>query len=121
MRVTATTAESITLTEIGAGGLRIDGDLMLDSVQLLACSIASCTWTTLATYGARFDASAQDMSITVRWSMGDKPKRVATMALDVSWPSLPDSRLDAATRAARHCTIHATLAQGVEVDTFVDH
>ena len=119
MQVSNINADAITVTEIGAPGLVADGEL--DSVQLLACSIASCTWTTLSTYGMRFDADAADAAITVRWSMADKPKRVGTMSLDVSWPSLPDSRLDAATRAARHCTIHATLAHGVEVDTFVDH
>jgi uncharacterized OsmC-like protein len=114
-------AESgLTIRQVGAAGLQIPDDSHLDAVQLLACALGSCTWATLATYGQRFDRSADDIEIKVRWALGDGPKRVATMSLDISWPSLPESRLDAATRAARHCTIHATLAHGCEVDAFVD-
>lgn len=111
----------LTLRRIGAAGLETPATTHLDAVHLLACALGSCTWTTLATYGERFDTSADDVEIKVRWALGDGPKRVASMSLDITWPSLPESRLDAATRAARHCTIHATLSHSCEVDVFVDH
>jgi len=110
----------LTIRQIGTAGMQMPAETHLDAVQLLACALGSCTWTTLSTYGERFDTSADDVEIKVRWAMGDGPKRVASMSLDISWPSLPESRLDAATRAARHCTIHATLSHGCEVDAFVD-
>ena len=111
----------LTLRQIGRSGLTLPADAHLDAVQLLACALGSCTWTTMATYGERFDTSADDIEIRVRWALGEGPKRVASMSLDIRWPSLPESRLDAATRAAKHCTIHATLSHGCEVDAFVDH
>ena len=113
----------ISETEIAVSALNQPGleGAALDSVQLLACAIASCTHVTLATYGERFDTSADDMHIIVKWHLGSGPKRVEAVNLDVHWPSLPESRLDAATRAAKHCTLHATLSHGAEVDTFVDH
>ncbi len=110
----------LTLRQIGQDGLVLPPGAHLDAVQLLACALGSCTWTTMSTYGERFDTSAQDIEIRVRWALGEAPKRVAKMSLDIRWPSLPESRLDAATRAARHCTIHATLSHGCEVDAFVD-
>lgn len=117
MKVYVKSETAISVAAINEPGL--EGDA-LDSVQLLACSIASCTYATLATYGQRFDANGDDMRIDVGWKMGTGPKRVESMSLDVHWPSLPESRLDAATRAAKHCTIHASLSHGVDVDTFVD-
>jgi uncharacterized OsmC-like protein len=121
MLISDVAQSGLTLRQIGAVGMQMPAQTHLDAVQLLACALASCTWTTLATYGERFDTSADDIEIKVRWALGDGPKRVATMSLDISWPSLLESRLDAATRAARHCTIHATLTHGCEVDAFVDH
>lgn len=121
MKVESADDGHLTLTGFNSPGLAAPEGLVLDSIQLLAAALASCTWTTLATYGERFDADATDISIAVRWSLAQQPKRVGRMDLDVSWPSLPTSRLDAATRAARFCTLHATLTHGAEVETFVDH
>ena len=57
----------------------------------------------------------------VQMTVDGRPKRVTAITVDVKWPSLPESRLDAATRAARHCTMHATLGDVVEIDVLVDH
>ncbi|MEM7404468.1 MAG: OsmC family protein [Pseudomonadota bacterium] len=120
MNIESVEEQALVLSDVGAAGLRVPENVSLDSIQLLAAAVASCTWTTLATYGERFGAGANDIRIAVRWSLADQPKRVARMDLDVTWPSLPASRLDAATRAARYCTLHATLTHGAEVETFVD-
>jgi hypothetical protein len=50
-----------------------------------------------------------DLVLEVSWTFAEKPHRVETLALDISWPSLPASRLEAAKRAAALCTVHVTL------------
>ncbi|MBT6273219.1 MAG: hypothetical protein HOI95_03700 [Chromatiales bacterium] len=99
----------------------IAAEPFVDSIALLACALAQCTFGVLRTYGERMDLDGHDMVFVVSWVLVPGPKRVGKMSMDVHWPSLPDSRLDAATRAARHCPVHNTLTREMDVDVFVDH
>ena len=99
----------------------VPAEPFVDSVGLLACALAQCTFTVLKTYGERLSLDGADVSVVIRWQMATGPKRVGGMSMDVHWPSLPESRLDAATRAAKHCPVHHSLAHEMDVDVFVDH
>ncbi len=93
----------------------------VDAIGLLGCALAQCTFGVLRQYGERLGLEGDDLNVVVKWEMTDGPKRVGAMSIDVNWPSLPESRLDAATRAARHCPVHSSFTRGMEVDVFVDH
>ena len=78
--------------------------------HMLGSSLASCTFTVLASWAGHANIPFDDLVIDVRWTFAEKPHRVDAMALEFRWPSLPANRLAAAQRAAQLCTIHATLS-----------
>ncbi|MFZ0255293.1 MAG: OsmC family protein [Gammaproteobacteria bacterium] len=91
------------------------------SMQMFVTSVGMCTFSVLASYGQRLGASADGIVITLKWSYGERPYRIAEIEMRARWPQLPESRLDAATRAAHHCTLHNTLRHETEVVTLVEH
>lgn len=89
------------------------------ALQMFAASLALCTYSVLASYAQRINAGTGGMRMRVRWNYADNPYRVADIDLAVEWPELPESRLEAAERAANHCTLHHTLAHPPAVRTTV--
>ena len=124
MKVHVKSETEIELTKLHQDGFDIVADdpaLHFGSMQMFASSIAMCTFSVLASYGRRFDAESDDITIGLTWAYAERPYRMEVLAMDISWPQLPESRLDAATRAARHCTLHNTLQHGLEVETMVQN
>ena len=82
-------------------------------VQLLALALGACTAAVLASYakGPRIDTAG--LALRVRWE--ERERRVARYDVEVRWPALPPSRLEAARRAAHLCTVHRTLAEAPEL------
>ncbi len=114
----------IVLTELHTDGFDVipaAPELHFGSMQMFVTSVAMCTFSVLASYGQRFGTSADDITMTLKWAYAERPYRIAEIDLQVRWPRLPASRLDAATRAAHHCTLHNTLREGSEVATLVEH
>jgi uncharacterized OsmC-like protein len=120
MRLIASSEDSIRLVPGGAG-LVVESEegVVLSPFHLLAASLAWCTWSVLAGWSGRARMSADELEVEVRWEFGGDPVRVAAMALDVVWPGLPAARLEAARRAAGHCTVHQTLEVGSALTTRV--
>lgn len=92
-------------------------DVHFSALQMFATSLGLCTASVLETYGRRFDAPTDDLSMRITWSYAEDPYRVDAVELSIDWPSLPDSRRKAARRAAAQCTIHNTLHDPPEVET----
>ena len=113
--------DDYTLEVTGLDESGVPAEPRVNAVQLLGLALAQCTYTVLATYGERLNVSASGIRIALKMTPQEAPKRISAISMDVRWPDLPESRLDAATRAARHCTVHATLSPGVEVDVLVDN
>lgn len=116
-------------TELVLNQLDIDGfevmpvgpELHFGSMQMFGTAVGMCTFSVLASYGQRLGISADGIAITLKWTYAERPYRIAEMDMRIRWPQLPASRLDAATRAAHHCTLHNTLRYGAEVVTLVEH
>ena len=124
MKIKIRNATEMELSELHRQGFDIlsdDQDTGFGSMQMFTASVALCTFSVLAAYGQRFDAGAEDIVIRLIWHYAERPYRIADIDMKIHWPSLPESRLDAATRAAHHCTLHNTLQQCVEIDTLVDN
>lgn len=77
--------------------------------HMLASSLAYCTFSVLYAWATHADLAADDLTLDVRWTFADDPHRVGSIAVEFTWPSLPEKRLAAARRVAEMCTVHATL------------
>jgi uncharacterized OsmC-like protein len=77
--------------------------------HMLASSLATCTFSVMYSWATHADLRADDLTIEVRWTFAEDPRRVDDVTLTFDWPSLPERRLAAAKRVAEMCTIHATL------------
>jgi len=79
--------------------------------QMLASSLAVCTFGVLQSWGSNIGVSADDLVIDVSWKFADHPHRVGEMELSYEWPSLPEARRRVAQRVAELCPVHKTLQQ----------
>ncbi len=105
-----------------AGPLSVEADsaeMQYSPFHMLASGLATCTYSVLASWGTHAKLPVDDLVIEVGWTFVEDPHRVGTMDVDVIWPSLPEERRNAATRAAGLCTVTRTFEQppkiGVEV------
>lgn len=108
--------------ELTSGPLTVDAptaDTIVSPFHLLGGSLAACTYSTLASWAEHAKLTFTDLVIEIGWSFADKPHRVSAMTLELIWPSLPATRLEAAKRAAALCTVHQTLHLPPEMTTVV--
>ena len=108
--------------ELTSGPLTVDAptaDTIVSPFHLLGGSLAACTYSTLVSWAEHAKLTFTDLVIEVGWSFAEKPHRVGAMTLELIWPSLPATRLEAAKRAAALCTVHRTLHLPPEMTTVV--
>jgi uncharacterized OsmC-like protein len=113
VKITLTSEESIRL-EPATGALTIEAesaDSEYSPYQMLASSLAVCTFGVLQSWASNIGVSADDLVIDVSWSFTEHPHRVGTMELSYDWPSLPADRQRIAQRVAELCPVHKTLLQ----------
>lgn len=111
MKITLLSEESIRL-ESDDGPMTIEAlspEQSYSPFHMLASSLAFCTFSVLYSWANHAHLDGEGITIDVRWTFGDDPHRVDTIALDFAWPSLDPRRLEAAKRVAELCTVHATL------------
>ena len=107
-------------TEVGMDLEPRDPDAQYSAPQMFATSLAICTYSVLHAYGEQIDTASDDIAIRVSWDYADRSRRIANIRMKLNWPALPDSRIEAAQRAAEHCLIHETLAQPPRVETRIE-
>lgn len=98
--------------EMVPGGLTIESespDQQYSPFHMLGSSLAVCTFSVLASWASHADIASDDLSTEVAWTFAEQPHRIGEIRLTIIWPSLPDSRREAAKRAATLCPVHATL------------
>jgi uncharacterized OsmC-like protein len=101
--------------EVTPGMLTIEAesaDRKYTPFHMLGSALAVCTFDVLASWASHANIAFDDLVIDVSWTFADKPHRVDAVKLSFRWQSLPDSRLEAAKRAAALCPVHATFAHG---------
>jgi uncharacterized OsmC-like protein len=77
--------------------------------HMVAGGLAYCTFSVMYAWAECAKLDADDLTIDVAWTFADNPHRVDHYDVRFIWPSLPESRLQAAKRVAELCTIHETL------------
>ena len=105
-------AEDRVRYELTTGPFTVDApsaDTEFSPFHMLGGSLASCTFTVLASWAGHAKLDFTDLVIEVAWTFAEQPHRVGTMAIELRWPSLPANRREAARRTANLCTVHHTL------------
>lgn len=92
----------------------------VSAFHLLGASLAVCTFSVLHSWAQHSKLDAGDLHMVVEWEFGDNPHRLSRIRSRIHWPSLPESRKGAASRAADLCAVHATLTSTVHIDTVVN-
>ena len=112
MKLLLTSEDSIRLVP-DAGPMTIEAgnaDQQYSPFHMLGSSLAYCTFSVMYSWATHTKQGADDLVIDVSWKFSeDEPRRVASMELGFTWPSLPEKKRDAARRVAELCTVHATL------------
>jgi uncharacterized OsmC-like protein len=118
MRLLLKTETSLVLEPGTGGGFEIEAaaeELALSPFHLLAASLATCIFSVLHGWAAEAGLDTESLRLQVEWTFAEDPARVGTIDLAIEWPSLPEKRRAAAARAARACTVHATLEHPPEL------
>jgi uncharacterized OsmC-like protein len=119
MRVRSSGPSQLELTQIASPELELQID-SLGAIELLAASLGVCTARVLETYAANVaQVPVDSLVVRVSWQLDEHPLRVGALELSIRWPELPQSRLEAARRAALTCTVHRTFAHPPTITTSV--
>lgn len=111
MKITLLNDQAIRL-EDDAGPLTIEAgsaEQQFSPFHMVASGLAVCTYSVLYSWATNAKLDADTLAIDVAWEFADKPHRVGSYAVTLRWPGLPEARRPTAVRAAKLCTVHATL------------
>ncbi len=124
VKITLHTDTRISVSRLHEAGFEFDSQdpaVHSGAVHLCVASLAWCTYSILASYGQRIEAGTDGMTVDLAWRYAEKPHRIGHIDMTIHWPQVPETRMDAAMRAAAMCTLHKTLLHGVEIDTTIEH
>lgn len=123
MHIVMNSAEDLDISDFNQPGINIesnDPEAHYSALQMFATSLALCTYSVLASYAEQIDVKADKLAVHMQWRYAEQPFRIDHIEMEIDWPELPESRLQAAQRAAAMCTLHNTLAQPPDVITQVN-
>lgn len=118
MKISLISDDEILLEDLGTT-MTIEApshDLSYSPYHMLAGSLATCTYSVLASWASHAKLNAQGLKLRVTWTFAEQPRRIGSMRLTIDWPGLPAARRKAAERAARLCPVHFTLSSGASVE-----
>jgi putative redox protein len=123
MKLELQTATSLVLIGLDEPTLTVDGDAEGEGfgpLQMLVASLVLCTAAVLKTYANNvLRLEVAGLRLSAEWAYAERPKRVGEIQLEIVWPGLPESRIEAVRRAAETCTVHRTLERPPDVTTRV--
>lgn len=85
--------------------------------ELLVGSLGACIAIMTSRYCAKHGYSDGDVEVSLTYELGDKPKRVSAIVVDLEIPrDVPEERHGAIRRIASLCPIHGTLTHPPKID-----
>jgi uncharacterized OsmC-like protein len=100
VRVVLLGEENIRLEMTGDGFEIASEEVPISPYHLLAASLASCTALMFVSWAPQVGVDLEPLTVIVSWEMvEERPKRVATMDMELRWPGLPADRVETAERA----------------------
>lgn len=122
MRIEMHGESDLTLSNLREPDFQIvQGEHAYSAMQMFGTSLALCSLSVLAAYAEQLGVGIEKLSCRIRWDYVEDPFRIGEIDMEITWPELPPSRLEAARRAAEKCTIHNTLHHPPEVRTRVSN
>jgi len=98
---------------LAEGGL----DGAVSPVEMMAAALGACIGLMVNEYCARNGYHDGPVSVFLHFQMGDSPKRVQSIAIDLEIPKdVPEEKKEAIRRIARHCPVHQTLHLPPQID-----
>ncbi len=120
MKITIHGESDLTLSNLHEPELDIDeSEHHFSAMEMFASSLALCTMSVMAAYAERLEVGIENLTCRMRWTYAEDPYRVSQIDMELVWPEVPESRLEAVKRAAKQCTIHNTLHHPPEIRTEV--
>lgn len=113
-------SEDLELKQFDQPGLSIepqDPEAHYSAMQMFATAMGLCTYSVLASFADQDDTPTDQISLRMRWEYAEHPYRIGQFNMEIQWPELPPSKLEAAQRVASKCTLHNTLEQPPELST----
>ncbi|MBC7788921.1 MAG: OsmC family protein [Anaerolineae bacterium] len=110
MRITVLSEERIRL-ENGAP-VTIDPesvDISYSPFHMLASGIGSCMFSVLQSWATNAKIPTDHLAMEIGWRSAKNANRTGSFDVRLMWPSLPESRRDAAARAVKACAVHSAL------------
>ncbi len=105
-----------------AGALTIEAEsaeTVYSPFHMIASGLAVCTFSVLQSWASHAKLIADGLAIDVAWSFVDEPHRAGAYDVRITWPGLPETRRQAAVRAAALCAVKNTLTHAPVIDTQV--
>ncbi len=124
MEVVLCADDAMEIARLHESGMTVQGetaDRHFSPVHLALCALAQCTFGVLSALGERLGVSVTDLVVRLAWRTVERPHRIGRISLAIHWPSLPEDKLDIATRAAQTCTLNRSFSAGMEVDALVEN
>lgn len=82
----------------------------------MAAALGTCIATSVEAVAVRHGIGAGQIEVTVEKTLGERPRRLARLAVGVRLPVAPDARLRTKLRRAIDlCPVHRSLSPEVEV------
>ncbi|MFN7134212.1 MAG: OsmC family protein [Myxococcales bacterium] len=123
MKVLLHSEEALTLGAFDSPGLEVEAapgaHAHYSAFQMFTVGIGLCTASVLSAYGAQIGVPTDQLTVRIAWTLGEKPRRIGTLDMQINWPGLPDSRLRAAELAAAQCPLHRTLELPPKLSTSI--
>ena len=83
--------------------------------DMVCSALASCILTIMAIAVEKNDVDIKNTTAIVKKKMGNNPRRIVKIEIDLTFPKEYDSKTKTILeRAARNCPVHHTLSESVE-------
>lgn len=109
MRIVVTGETEIVVEPARSLEIEEEGDAHFGPLHMLAASLATCTVAVLASWADAVGLELHGLEVRLAWTYVEKPYRVGDYDMEITWPALPEERLERARRVAEACTVHHTL------------
>ena len=84
--------------------------------DLVASSLGSCLLTIMGIVAKRHKINLKDSYANVEKKMSENPRRISSIIVDIYFKStLDDNQLTILKRAAKHCPVHNSLSDNIDI------
>ena len=84
--------------------------------HMLASGIGTCMFSVLQSWATNAKIPTDHLAVEIGWNSSENQNRAGRFDVQLMWPSLPESRREAAARAANTCAVYNALVPRPEIN-----